>query len=82
MRGLCDDAGHWRSGGVGIYRGEQLVHMPPPANQGPRLMEHLLTWLAETEAHPLIASCALHYELEFIHPFADGNGRMDVYGRW
>ena len=29
MRGLCDDAGHWRSGGVGIYRGEQLVHMPP-----------------------------------------------------
>lgn len=88
MRGLCDDAGHWRSGGVGIYRGEQLVHMAPTANQVPRLMGQLLTWLAETEAHPLIASCALHYELEFIHPFADGNGRMGrlwqtvILSRW
>nr|WP_280639602.1 Fic family protein [Aeromonas veronii] len=88
MRGLCDDAGHWRSGGVGIYRGEQLVHMAPPVNQVPRLMRQLLTWLAETEAHPLIASCALHYELEFIHPFADGNGRMGrlwqtvILSRW
>ncbi len=88
MRGLCDDAGHWRSGGVGIYRGEKLVHMAPPANQVPRLMGQLLTWLAETEAHPLIASCALHYELEFIHPFADGNGRMGrlwqtvILSRW
>ncbi|WP_447826615.1 Fic family protein [Aeromonas hydrophila] len=88
MRGLCDDAGHWRSGGVGVYRGEQLVHMAPPANQVPRLMGLLLAWLAETEAHPLIASCALHYELEFIHPFADGNGRMGrlwqtvILSRW
>lgn len=47
-----------------------------------------MTWLAETEAHPLIASCALHYELEFIHPFADGNGRMGrlwqtvILSRW
>ncbi len=32
MRGLCDDEGHWRSGGVGIYRGEQLVYMATPAN--------------------------------------------------
>jgi Fic family protein len=88
MQGLCDDAGHWRSSGVGIYRGEQLVHMAPPANQVPRLMEQLLQWLADTEAHPLIASCALHYELEFIHPFADGNGRMGrlwqtvILSRW
>ena len=88
MRGLCDDAGHWRSGGVGIYRGEVLVRMSPHANQVPRLMGQLLTWLAETEAHPLIASCALHYELEFIHPFADGNGRMGrlwqtvILSRW
>lgn len=88
MQGLCDDAGCWRSGGVGIYRGEQLVHMAPPANQVPRLMGQLLHWLAESEAHPLIASCALHYELEFIHPFSDGNGRMGrlwqtlILSRW
>ncbi|WP_323907846.1 Fic family protein [Aeromonas caviae] len=88
MHGLCDDAGQWCSSGVGIYRGEQLVHMAPPATQVPRLMEQLMQWLAETEAHPLIASCALHYELEFIHPFSDGNGRMGrlwqtvILSRW
>ncbi|MBF0439290.1 MAG: Fic family protein [Magnetococcales bacterium] len=39
-------------------------------------MADLLGWLENTDAHPLVASCVFHYELEFIHPFADGNGRM------
>ncbi|MFZ5638089.1 MAG: Fic family protein [Pseudomonadota bacterium] len=88
MCGLADDAGHLRSGGVGIYRGERLVHMAPPANQLPRLLKDLLGWLARTEAHPLIASSAVHYELEFIHPFSDGNGRIGrlwqtlILSRW
>ena len=76
MKGLLTDAGQWRSGGAGIYRGEQLVHMAPPASQVPRLMSQLLEWLETTDAHPLIASAAFHYEFEFIHPFSDGNGRM------
>ena len=76
LHGLIDDAGHWRSKGAGIYRGEQLVHMAPPVSQIPRLMADLFDWLAHTDAHPLIASAAFHYEFEFIHPFGDGNGRI------
>ncbi|MCY1281807.1 mobile mystery protein B [compost metagenome] len=76
MHGLIDDAGHFRRGGVGIYRGERLLHMAPPANRVAKLVDDLLDWLAGTDLHVLIASCVFHYEFEFIHPFADGNGRM------
>lgn len=88
LRGLADDAGQWRRGGVGIYQGQHLVHMAPPPSQVPRLMDELLDWLDHTDAHPLIASSALHYELEFIHPFSDGNGRVGrlwqtlILSRW
>jgi Fic family protein len=76
MNALVDDAGSFRQSGVGVYQGKALVHMAPPANQIPRLMVDLINWLKTTDAHPLIASCAFHYEFEFIHPFSDGNGRM------
>lgn len=39
-------------------------------------MIQLMDWLKKTDAHPLIASAAFHYEFEFIHPFSDGNGRI------
>ena len=76
MRGLVDESGCYRTGGVGIFQGEKLVHMAPPASRVPYLMADLLAWLDKTDEHPLIASCLFHYEFEFIHPFADGNGRM------
>lgn len=53
MQGLIAGAGHWRCGGAGIYRGNQLVHMAPPANQVPRLMKQLADWLASTNVHPV-----------------------------
>jgi Fic family protein len=76
MLGLVDNPGQYRQAGVGIYRGEALVHMAPPASRVAGLMGELLDWLAATDVHPLIASCVFHYEFEFIHPFDDGNGRM------
>ena len=76
MLGLMDELGQYRRGGVGVYDGEALVHMAPPATQLMRLMEDLLAWLKVTDLPPLVASCLFHYEFEFIHPFADGNGRM------
>ena len=88
MAALVDDAGQWRSGGVGVMAGDKVIHVAPPASQVPRLMQDLLYWVASTEAHPLIASAAFHYEFEFIHPFSDGNGRMGrlwqslILSRW
>jgi Fic family protein len=76
MAGLVDDAGSFRSKGVGIYNESDLVHRAPPASRIEALMTDLLAWLASAQVHPLIASCVFHYEFEFIHPFADGNGRM------
>lgn len=76
MAGLIDEVGQYRHGGVGVMSGDRVVHMAPPANQVNRLMGDLLHWLAEGNEHPLIKSSIFHYEFEFIHPFADGNGRM------
>lgn len=76
LEGLEESAGQYRRGGVGIYRGTQLVHMAPPANRVAELIQALLAWLGDTQEHPLITSTVFHYELEFIHPFSDGNGRM------
>jgi len=76
MQTLINEPGQYRSGGVGIFRGEQLVHMAPSADRVPMLIADLLKWLERTDEHPLIACCIFHYEFEFIHPFADGNGRM------
>lgn len=88
MAKLLDAPGRFRSGGVGIYRGEQLVHMAPPAARVPALVADLLAWISSSSWHPLIVSCVAHYELEFIHPFADGNGRLGrlwqtlILSRW
>ncbi len=76
LHGLVDHAGKFRTSAVGIAKGERIVHLAPPAAGVPGLMKDLLGWLKHTDAHPLIAGCVFHYELEFIHPFADGNGRI------
>ena len=88
MDGLAADAGRFRKGGVGIYQGSRLVHMAPPADRVPYLIKDLCGWLKRTDTHPLLAGAVMHYEIEFIHPFSDGNGRIGrlwqtlVLSRW
>ena len=88
MTGLIDEVGQYRHSGVGVMSGDRVVHMAPPANQLNRLMIDLLDWLNDSDIHPLIQSSVFHYEFEFIHPFADGNGRMGrlwqtlILSRW
>ena len=76
MTDLVRECGRFRTGGVGVFNGEVCIHMAPPAQRVPLLIGELLDWVKTTKTHPLISSCVFHYEFEFIHPFADGNGRL------
>lgn len=74
-QGLTAEAGRFRSGNVGVFDGDVLIHAGTPAAYVPTVMSDLFNWLKATELHPLLASCIFHFEFEFCHPFADGNGR-------
>ncbi|HHJ81200.1 MAG TPA: winged helix-turn-helix transcriptional regulator [Candidatus Tenderia electrophaga] len=76
MSDVLADAGAFRNRAVGIHKAGEVHHVAPPAHQVSGLMADLIQWLQQTKDHPLIASSVFHYELEFIHPFSDGNGRM------
>jgi Fic family protein len=76
MQGLLKDAGQYRKSGAGIVKGAQITHLAPPASNVPFLMKDLFKFLKKSDNLLLIKSCVFHYEMEFIHPFADGNGRM------
>ncbi len=76
MSGLVKNAGKFRTGGVGVFKGDEAVHIAPPAERVDVLISKLFDWLKNSDDHLLIRSCVFHYEFEFIHPFADGNGRI------
>ncbi len=76
MNGLIPENGRFRTCGVGVFAGETLIHMAPPAEFVPQHIHNLFEWYQKSELHSLIKSAVFHYEFEFIHPFRDGNGRM------
>ncbi len=76
MKGLIEDAGRYRRKASGIQKGGGIVHAAPPADRVPGLMKELFLFIRNLEVSPLIGSCIFHYEMEFVHPFTDGNGRM------
>lgn len=88
MEGLISENGKFRSGGVGVFDGDVVVHMAPPARLVLGEIQDLFDWYKSSEIHPLIRSAIFHYEFEFIHPFADGNGRTGrmwhslLLGKW
>lgn len=76
-RGLVEESGCFRSGPVGVVDKQgRVLHFGTLPAYVPGLVMELLDWTKNSDFHMLIKSCVFHYELELIHPFADGNGRM------
>lgn len=76
MKGLVEKPGKLRTKEVGIVKGKKIAHLAPPGSRVTGLMKNLFDYLKKDQELLLIKSCVFHYELEFIHPFTDGNGRM------
>ena len=88
MNELIKENGKFRAKGVGVFAGKKVVHVAPPTDLVPKHMDNLILWYKTSSVHPLIKSAVFHYEFEFIHPFADGNGRIGrmwhtlLLGKW
>ena len=76
-RRLVEESGVFRSRPVGVVDNEgHVLHFGTLPQYVPDLVMELLDWAKTSGVHMLIRSCVFHYELELIHPFADGNGRV------
>lgn len=76
-RGLVEESGMFRTRPVGVVDQKgQILHFGTLPQYVPDLVMELLDWTKHSDLHMLIRSCVFHYELELIHPFADGNGRV------
>ena len=77
MKGLINSNGEWRQKAVGIFKDKKISHIAPSAKRVEHLMIDLFDFTKKKKNVPwLLKACIFHYELEFIHPFEDGNGRM------
>jgi len=76
MNGLVEKSGGFRKESVGIVHGKEITHIAPPSENVLYLMNDLFDYIKNDNDPILIKSCVFHYEMEFIHPFIDGNGRM------
>ena len=76
-QGLVEESGQFRSRPVGVVDSQgNILHFGTLPQYVPDLVMELLDWVKTSQVHMLIRSCVFHYELELIHPFADGNGRV------
>lgn len=75
---VVEESGVFRKGEEGVFAGDKCIFVAPPPRMVPELMKNLFSWMKKNRdnVHPLIMSAVFHYEFVFIHPFADGNGRM------
>ncbi|MCL2786259.1 MAG: Fic family protein [Methanomassiliicoccaceae archaeon] len=76
MKQLADDAGRYRTTDVGVYDQGRVVHIGARPWYISGLMDELFKWAKTSELNPIIKACVMHYEIETVHPFSNGNGRI------
>jgi len=76
MKGLVADPGSLRQGPIGVIRENNIFHEAPHWKKVELMMQALFHYLNESDDHLLIKSSRFHFQLEHIHPFIDGNGRI------
>lgn len=87
--GLLKHPGQFRLRDVGVYDASgRVVHIGARPQFVPALVGELFSWAKNSDLLDLVKSCLVHFELEMIHPFEDGNGRMGrlwqslILSRW
>ncbi len=77
MKGLIAECGMFRTKPVGVVdKDGNIVHFGTLPDYVPEAVSNLLEWAGNSGIDPIILGCVVHYELELIHPFLDGNGRI------
>lgn len=76
VRGQHSKPGEWRDLQVAI--GSDRRYIPPPKIEMLKCLEELERYInsIDNRYDPLVRSYIVHYQIEAIHPFADGNGRV------
>ena len=76
MAGVMENPGALRRGPIGVLREKDIFHEAPHWEKVAPMMQSLFDYLNTSRDHLLIRSCRFHFQLEHIHPFTDGNGRL------
>ena len=74
---LIQESGQFRTISVAVVDSKgKVLHSGTKFDEVPTQIAELLEWGKTTETHALIKSSAMHFMIELIHPFRDGNGRI------
>jgi Fic family protein len=76
MQNLVVSPGKLRKGPIGVIRENDIFHEAPKWEKVAPMMKGLFEYLRQSDDHLLFKSSRFHYQLEYIHPFTDGNGRI------
>jgi len=74
---ISSSAGHFRTEPWAVYdQFGSAIYLAPLHIQIPGLLSDYLSYLENSQNHPLINAAIAQFIFEKIHPFADGNGRV------